>query len=297
MFPKFLPSDIRCLSESLSINFAEKIEQHQIFTTLSENPIASTYVHQGTGGSPLLLLHGFDSSVFEFRRIFPFLAEEQETYAVDLLGFGFTDRTAGTPFNPKAIKTHLYCFWKTVIHQPVILVGGSMGGAAAIDFTLTYPDAVEKLVLIDSAGFTKASVMGQFMPPNLLFTATEFLRNPFIRLNFIQFFYKNPTLFTADDLICSELPLKMPGWHQAMVEFTQSGGYSFFSDRLFTKIHQPTLILWGDSDYIMPPDDARQFARMIPESQLVWIPNCGHVPHLEKPQMTADWILDFCEFL
>jgi pimeloyl-ACP methyl ester carboxylesterase len=69
-------------------------------------------VHQGKGGTPILLLHGFDSSVLEFRRLLPLLATENETWAVDLLGFGFTDRIAGIPFSPSAIKTHLYYFWK-----------------------------------------------------------------------------------------------------------------------------------------------------------------------------------------
>ena len=73
------------------------------------------------------------------------------------------------PLNPENIKIHLYHFWKTIIKQPVILVGASMGGAAAIDFTLTYPEAVEKLVLIDSAGLAKQPAISKFMisPPRL----------------------------------------------------------------------------------------------------------------------------------
>jgi len=71
-----------------------------------------------------LLLHGFDSSVLEVVGCYHYLAAENETWAVDLLGFGFTDRITGIHFSPNAIKIHLYYFWKT-LKQPVILVGAS----------------------------------------------------------------------------------------------------------------------------------------------------------------------------
>ena len=108
---------VQQLTESTSIFLAQNIESHAIATPLSTDAIATTYVHQGKGGTPILLLHGFDSSVLEFRRLLPLLATENETWAVDLLGFGFTDRIAGIPFSPSAIKTHLYYFWKTLRTQ------------------------------------------------------------------------------------------------------------------------------------------------------------------------------------
>jgi pimeloyl-ACP methyl ester carboxylesterase len=146
MFPSFLPTSVGQLTESTSIALAENIQSQAIATPLISQPITTTYVQQGSGGTPILLIHGFDSSVLEFRRLLPLLARDNQTWAVDLLGFGFTDRIEGLPFSPIAIKTHLYHFWKTLINQPVILVGASMGGAAAIDFTFTYPEVVEKLV-------------------------------------------------------------------------------------------------------------------------------------------------------
>lgn len=127
MFPNFLPVAVGQLTEPTSIALAQSIQNQAIATPLTNQPITTTYVHQGSGGTPILLIHGFDGSVFEFRRLLPLLAEDNETWAVDLLGFGFTDRIAGIQFSPLAIKTHLYYFWKTLINQPVILVGASMG--------------------------------------------------------------------------------------------------------------------------------------------------------------------------
>ncbi len=108
MLANFLCQFAEKLTEPTLIALAQAIQQQAITTPLNTEAIATTYVHQGNGGTPILLLHGFDSSVLEFRRLLPLLAVENETWAVDLLGFGFTDRIAGRAFSPSAIKIHLY---------------------------------------------------------------------------------------------------------------------------------------------------------------------------------------------
>ncbi len=291
MFAKFLPDLVEQLTESTSVALAQSIERQAIATPLSKQPISTTYVHQGSGGTPILLLHGFDSSVLEFRRLLPLLAAQNQTWALDLLGFGFTDRLAEIRFSPSAIATHLYYFWKTLINEPVILVGASMGGAAAIDFTLTHPSSVSKLVLIDSAGFTSGSNMGKFLFRPLGYLATQFLRHPKVRERVSRTAYRDQNLASLDAQLCAALHLNMPGWDQALIAFTQSGGYRAFGDKL-AQIDQPTLILWGDSDNILGTGDADKFKRAIAHSQLIWIKDCGHVPHLEQPQITAQHILE-----
>lgn len=292
MAASFLPKLIEQLTEPTSIAFARSIERQVIATPLSKQVIATTYVRQGNGGTPILLLHGFDSSVLEFRRLLPLLAAKNETWAVDLLGFGFTDRIE-IPFSPTTIKTHLYYFWKTLINQPVILVGASMGGAAAIDFTLTYPEAVEKLVLVDSAGFAASSTMGKFMFPPFDYLAAQFLRNPKVRASISRTAYKNRNLASVDAQLCAAMHLQMPSWDQSLIAFTKSGGYSSFKD--IDQIKQPTLILWGECDRILGIADANKFKRAISHSKLIWIKECGHVPHLEQPQITTQHILEFTE--
>jgi pimeloyl-ACP methyl ester carboxylesterase len=293
MFPTFLPPIVSQLTESTSIALAQSIKQIALHTPLSKQPITTTYVCQGSGGIPFLLIHGFDSSVLEFRRLLPLLAVANETWAVDLLGFGFTDRPDGIPLDRNAIKKHLYYFWKTLINQPVILVGASMGGAAAIDFTLAYPEVVHKLVLIDSAGLTGSSILGRFIFPPLDYLATEFLRSPKVRNSICRAAYKNQKLATLDAQLCTQLHVQVSSWSKALIAFTKSGGYSAFKFKSLSEIKQPTLILWGDSDKILGIKDAKRFKLAIPQSKLIWIQNCGHVPHLEHPQITAQHILDF----
>lgn len=292
MFESFLPSEVSQLTEETSIALARQIRRAPIPTSISLESIETAYVHQGEGGIPILLLHGFDSSVFEFRRLLPRLASHHDTWIVDLLGFGFTDRPINTPFSPEAIKTHLYDFWKEKIARPVVLVGASMGGAAAIDFALTYPETVAQLVLLDSAGFAAGPAIGKFLIPPLGYLATEFLRKPNVRRSVSLKAYCDASFVTEDAELCAALHLKLSRWNEALIAFTKSGGYNFLSNKI-SQIACPTLILWGDSDQILGTKDAKKFESAIANSQLIWIEQCGHVPHLEKPETTAQHILDF----
>ncbi len=292
MFPSFLPEAVANLTEPISIALAQQIQRQAIVTPLRPDAIATSFVQQGTGDPPLMLLHGFDSSVLEFRRLQPLLATHYSTWNVDLLGFGFSDRALDIPYTPDAIKTHLYSVWKTLIGQPMVLVGASMGGAAAIDFALTYPDVVQQLVLLDSAGFAKGAAIGKFLIPPLGYLATEFLRRPQVRRKVSLQAYADPSFVTADAELCAALHLRLPHWNHALIAFTKSDGYNFLSHKI-SQINQPTLILWGDSDRILGTADAEKFERAIPDSELSWIANCGHVPQLEQPQKTAEAILGF----
>jgi len=292
MFPNCLPPLSAPPTESTSVALAEAVEAKPVPTSLRETPVATTFVRRGAGGDPILLIHGFDSSVLEFRRLLPLLATHNETWAVDLLGFGFTERAPDLPVSPATILAHLRGFWESAIAKPVILVGASMGGATAIDFTLNYPEAVKSLVLLDSAGMSRGPIAGKFLFPPLDYFATEFLRNPKVRQSISENAYFDKTFASEDARICAAWHLDSPNWNRSLASFTKSGGYGSFRDRL-SEIRRPTLILWGRNDRILGTKDAEKFRDAIDGSKLIWIDNCGHVPHLERPDITAEHILNF----
>jgi pimeloyl-ACP methyl ester carboxylesterase len=292
MFPSFLPTSVQQLTEPESIDFASQIQQVDVQTSLLAQPIPTSYVRQGQGGIPLVFLHGFDSSLFEFRRIIPLLAVTNEVWAIDLLGFGFTERFADCSFSAASICTHLQAFWQKMINQPIVLVGVSMGGAAAIEFTLKHPESVQQLILIDSAGFSQPPALGKFLIQPLGQLATKFLASPNVRRGVSEKAYFDPAFVTADAQLCAALHLEMPRWSEALIAFTRSGGYGYLLDRL-AEIQQETLILWGKQDRILGIKPAQQFQDRLPNSQLHWIDDCGHVPHLEQAEITAQLIQSF----
>jgi pimeloyl-ACP methyl ester carboxylesterase len=281
------------LTEPASRSMTTAIKSCLIPVSVQPEGITTTYVQQGTGAPPILLLHGFDSSVLEFRRLMPLLAQQTQTWAVDLLGFGFTERPDRLEVSPTSIEAHLYSVWQTLIRRPMVLVGASMGGAAAIAFTLAFPEAVEKLVLIDSAGYSGGPALGRFLTDSVGYWVTErFLKKPSVRQKISEKAYFDKTFASQDAQKCAALHLDCPNWSQALISFTRSGGYRACKARL-SEIQVPTLILWGEGDRILGTKDAARFRRAIPQSKLVWVPDCGHVPHLEKPEFTANSILDF----
>lgn len=281
------------LTQDAVTQLREKIQQKAIATPLSKQPISTAYIQAGKGGIPILLLHGFDSSLLEFYRLFPLLAAKHETWAIDLLGFGFTDRIKDVNFNPSTIKTHLYSCWKSLINQPMILLGCSLGGAAAIDFTTTYPQAVKKLILIDSVGYSGSVALGKFLFPPYDYLAVEYWRQRKLQaLNIVKLINSNSADLLAIKSVT--LHLEMPRWLEAMISFTKSGGYNWLGDKI-AKIEQPTLILWGESDETLGTEDAKKFQRDIPLSKVIWIKDCGHAPQLEQPQIIAEHILGFVQ--
>jgi pimeloyl-ACP methyl ester carboxylesterase len=299
IFPNFLPQDAQLLTETTSIAFVEKIQRSPISATVGNRSftVNTAFVQDYAGNrsenelkKPILLLHGFDSSMLEFRRLMPKLAVEHPVFALDLLGFGFTDRAGFEQLTPEMIQAQVYGFWQAYIGQPMILVGASMGGAAAIDFALTYPDLVEQLVLLDSAGFAKAPVLARYMVPPLSDWATNFLRSPKVRRGVSLKAYADPAFVTADAECCAALHLQMPLWSEGLAMFTRSGGYGFLSDRI-SDISVPTKILWGRQDRILGTKDAARFEKAVKDSTLYWMENCGHVPHLEKAEETAQIIM------
>lgn len=291
MYPDFLPEDVNLLQSSDSISLAKSIKRVPISTSQSERAIATAYVKSGSNNPPILLLHGFDSSLLEYRRIYPLLTERHETWAVDLLGFGFTERLSNLSYNPQTIREHLYRFWYQEIARPVILVGASMGGAVAIDFATTHPNAVDKLILIDSVGYSGSFPLGKLMFEPISWLAVEFWRQ---RRTQTLFWGKSFGLFdnTIEDVLrCAALPSLMPYWERAIADFTRSGGYYYLASRI-PLITQPTLILWGERDELLGTETAPKFKRAIANSELIWLPT-GHTPHWEQPKAVAAQLLKF----
>ncbi|MGI0482488.1 alpha/beta fold hydrolase [Geminocystis sp. CENA526] len=280
------------LTESSSINLFQQIQFTPVEVDFSSSPINTSYVVVGEKQPPIVLLHGFDSSLLEFRRLLPFLTQNHQVWALDLLGFGFTQRQGSIEYSPETIKQHLYQFWLKMIQQPMILVGASMGGASAIDFCLCYPEAVAKLVLLDSGGLIKPPIIGKFLFPPLGFLATEFLRNLKVRQSISETAYFDRTFASQDALTCAGLHLECEHWNKALIAFTKSGGYGSFA-HVLENIKQPCLTIWGENDKILGIKPAPQFEELIPDNKLIWIKNCGHVPHLEQAEITANHLLSF----
>jgi len=81
------------------------------------------------------------------------------------------------------------------------------------------------------------------------------------------------------------------GWSDALVSFMLSGGFS--PSAKVPTIQSPSLILWGRQDTILDIEFAQKFLDTLPSAELRWVEDCGHVPHLEQPEVAAEEIAKF----
>jgi pimeloyl-ACP methyl ester carboxylesterase len=300
MFADFLPIAVVDIQDAEAIALLQQIQHRVVQVPFQQGStaIATAYVHHNpepltsTSNVPILLLHGFDSSLLEFRRLIPLLAERQEIWAIDLFGSGFTEYVSTLAVNPQNIRRHLLSVLESWISQPVILVGASLGGAVAIDFALHHPNWVRSLVLIDSVGFSGSFPVGQFLPNPLLELGADWLYLRKYTALAVASVLPIMDSVLIDALRCSLLHQEMPGWKAAIASFTRSGGYADLAKRI-AEIAHPTLIMWGEADDVLGTTDATQFERVISGSYLVWIRQAGHIPHFDQPQAVATQLLTF----
>lgn len=295
-FPAFIPPEVENLKGSAARDMAQRIQRLSVKTGLQADPIPTACVVPPNAGKeelPVLLLHGFDSSCLEWRNLYPFLPPMGiEAWALDILGWGFTDaQLASASVTVEAKREHIYEFWKTHIGRPMVVVGPSLGGAAAIDFALTHPDAVAKLVLIDAQGFAEGLGPMGSLPRVLAYAGVAVLKSTMLRTYANTLAFYDTQFATEDNMRVGRLHTLMPAWEDSMVSFMRSGGYNV-ADRI-KEVKQDVLLIWGEEDKILDRAFAERFAAELPSVQLEWIQNCGHLPHLEKPQDVADLIREF----
>ena len=108
-----------------------------------------------------------------------------------------------------------------------------------------------------------------------------------------QLSYDNPTKYATDDALkISRIHTLRTGWDDALVSFMQSGGFA--PSTKVSQVKVPTLVLWGRQDGILDGMEfANRFLEELSNDRLHWIEDCGHVPHLEQPDETANVIYDF----
>tara|TARA_B100000900_G_scaffold132283_1_gene111956 strand:- start:736 stop:1584 length:849 start_codon:yes stop_codon:yes gene_type:complete len=242
----------------------------------------------GGEGPPLLCLHGFDSSFFEFRRIYPFLKNKFKLIIPDLLGFGFSPRISSINYNSENIIINLNdIIHKLEITQKINILGASMGGSVAFSLTKKLDTDIDKMILLSPAGlFAKPKKIPR--PFNQMGAA--FLSLPIVRKNLCRQAFASPdqSVGIAEEQIAS-IHLGCKGWRNSLACFAKSGGFGGTYENL-KNIKIKTIC--GENDRILGIDELNKFQE-IKELNLVKLKNCGHLPHLDLPRLTEKMIVDF----
>ena len=282
------PPDGRALLERASRTLLDPLGQRLAATVQwwELPPLADQWPVAVLGqGPPLLLLHGFDSSHLEYRRLAPLLAERHQLFIPDLHGFGFCPRPVGGRYNPEVVLEHLERVLEAVLERsgaPQLgLIGASMGGAAAMELARRRPQQVERLLLLAPAGLS-----GQPMPvpPPLHHLGARFLGLPVIRRGLCRTAFAQPDRDVGPaELEIASLHLACPNWAGALASFARSGGFGGSGSPLPP---QPVQVIWGRDDRILSRPQ-KQAVESLLGGHITELEGCGHLPHIDQPTTVA----------
>lgn len=232
-------------------------------------------------GTPLLLLHGFDSSFLEFRRLAPLLCGDHTLLIPDLYGFGFTPRPLDGTYGPEGVLAHLEAILDR-LPASVGVIGASMGGAVAMELARRRPTQIHRLLLLDPAGL---GGVPRPLPAALAALGARFLALPWVRRGLCRSAFADPaTSVGAAELEIASLHLQCPRWAESLASFAGTGGFAGCGAPLPP---QPIQVLWGDQDRVLGPAQRREATALFGDSILP-VPRCGHLPHLDQPALVRD---------
>jgi pimeloyl-ACP methyl ester carboxylesterase len=250
-------------------------------------------------GPPIVFVHGLSGTWQNWLENLPYFAQKRRCIAMDLPGFGFSEMPR-EKISISGYARHVDALCEQLDLGQIVVVGNSMGGFVTAEMQIRYPERVVSAVLVSAAGISITNLrrrpvlttarmiaaLGATSASQSRFLATR----PHLRWAFTNFVFRHPTRL-APDLVYEQVRgAGRPGFVDAMDALTSYD----FRDRL-PEIKCPTLIVWGDSDMLVPVEDAAEFERLIPESRTVILEDTGHTPMLERPTKFNELLDEFIE--
>jgi pimeloyl-ACP methyl ester carboxylesterase len=246
------------------------------------------YRDEGTG-QPLVMLHGFGSSLYTWDRWVRQLAGTRRLIRLDLPGFGLTGPAPDGDYTAERYVRVVTALLDSLGVKRTDLAGNSMGGRTALMFALEHPERVRKLILVDAGGYAP-------MPPPALFRLAQTpIVGPYLIRHVTPRFvvrrgldgvYGDPSRLTAAVVERYWTMVRRAGNRGAMVARILGPPDPNLADRL-GELKLPVLIQWGELDRWIPLSDAYGFQRGIAGAELRVYPGAGHVPMEEVPEETA----------
>jgi pimeloyl-ACP methyl ester carboxylesterase len=270
----------------------------------------------GPADGPLVVaVHGLGGAAMNFSAIAPLLTHRCRLLAPDLAGHGLTE-SLGRSTKVGANRRLLHSFVDAVAHQPVILMGNSMGGMVALLEAAAEPQAVAGLILLAPAVpffpvvphpliAAVAAVYGLPMLGRIMVGRRRALPPERLVGWILRFCCVDPSRVSAEVLAEHvELARRRIQFDDVERDFLAaarsvaaraavSGGFSY--RRAIRSTRVPVLVVHGNRDRVVPVEASQAAARRNPSWRLVILPNVGHVPQLESPRETAEAILDWLD--
>jgi pimeloyl-ACP methyl ester carboxylesterase len=230
-------------------------------------------------GQAVVLLHGLMGEMEHWEPALEMLADGYRAIAPSLPIF---DPSLAEP-SVSELARHVVRFLDELRIEQAVVGGNSLGGHVAIELALRRPDRVAGLILTGSSGLFERG-----FTRNVPHAPTA----EYVRTKMEEIFY-DPTLVTPQWVAAVGRVVTTRATALRVVRFARAAKRHNVETEL-SRITVPTLLVWGKEDRITPMDVAERFHALIPDSELVYLTNCGHAPMLERPEafseIVGEWL-------
>ena len=245
---------------------------------------------------PIVLLHGTSASLHTWDGWVAELSKTRRVIRFDLLGFGLTGPAADGDYQIEAYVDFVIDVMDAIKVDQFVLGGNSLGGSIAWRTASAHPQRVEKLILVDSGGYpfqadsmpiafviSQTPVLNQIMEYTLPRSAVEAS---------VKDVYGNPSLVTTE-LVDRYFDLALREGNRGALRQRFAQLETRDLSELVRNLQQPTLVLWGAEDHLIPVSIAKRFEEDLRHGKLVMFEGLGHVPHEENPAATVAEVIRF----
>jgi pimeloyl-ACP methyl ester carboxylesterase len=259
--------------------------QHQKWVVVSGRAI--NVIEMGEGDPPILFVHGLSGSWQNWLENIPHFARKHRVVTLDLPGFGESQM----PSEDISIPGYGRCLDAVCDELGLdssVVVGNSMGGFISAEMAIQFPHRVDRLVLVSAAGISSNDVKRDptrviervigFIGATAAARNERIIRRPRLVNQTAKFVMAHPERLSRELIWENMKGSGKPGFLPALDAILSYD----LRDRL-EEISQPTLVVWGEKDHLVPPRDARRYTETIANSRLVMMKDTGHVPQLERP--------------
>ena len=260
--------------------------------------------------APLLLIHGFGASVQHWRNNFQPLSTDRAVYAIDLLGFGGSDKSS-TVYGTALWVEQVFDFVRQVVGRSVVVVGNSLGSVVGLGFAAKHPEAVQAIAWLNlpdfsaigmSPGFKAVTVpLGAIAKrlitfPPIFVPFFRWIRRPNMIQRWVKGAYVDQRRVDAELVNLLSSPAYRPNAARALATMVRSQRAlppEYTARGALPQFQIPMLLLWGDRDTFVPPSIAESIVNFNPAVKLVYLQNVGHCPHDECPEQVNPLLLNW----
>ena len=244
-------------------------------------------------GTPVIFIHGLGASMYAWRKnLAPVMAAGYRVVALDLLGFGSSDKPARGYTN--AAYAQLVVALMDSLHLPdAVLVGHSMGGEIAAEVAISFPTRVRGLVLIGAAGLgTREPLLFRVARWPVVGPLVLAFRGRGLVGRLLRSTYADPRKVTEPDVDQYYAPVAEAAYGRALRGVLREFQFGGLEGRL-DAIAAPTLVLWGEADRLIPIALGRALAAQLNRSAFLSVPRAGHSVQEEAPDEVNGLLIKF----